>query len=126
MDARIDEFIKLVESRVKCYEKELVNALDVKDFLTAFQARAVQRELQSIIDIIHKTSEQDALESSLYIPTREASRLLGVCVTTITRNAISLRGYKTQKGWLFPRDFIESQVKVYKSKPKPGRKPQKP
>ena len=128
MNANENTVISFIKSRIIIYERELMNALDRNDSAAAFQARAVQRELKVIVEAVLKNNIDlcnNALHSSFYITTKEAAELLGVYPTTVTRNAMNLRGQKTQKGWQFPRDFIISQIEFYKQKPKPGRKSSK-
>ena len=113
-----------VRKRISYFEGEMLNALDENDSLKAFRARAVQCELQAIINIrMHYNSTAHSIELDGFLSSKEAARLLGVYPTTVTRDAVKLQGVRTKKGWRFPRNIVESQINFYRSKSKPGKRP---
>lgn len=109
-------------AQIENHRKAIYHALDSGDWISAMQSRAVQRELEQLLEKVDDSSTlypDVALDE--YYDSREVAALFGVSPTSVTRQAAGLGGVKRNNIWFFPKARIESEVPFRTGRTKRGR-----
>lgn len=106
--------------RVEHYKNEIISALDRNDYIEALKCRAVLKELEDLSAF----SKPNAIgfDKSEYYSTAEASKLLCITPSALTRKARKLGGYLYNHGWWFRKEIILEEQNRCSKINKRGRK----
>jgi hypothetical protein len=114
--------------KIEGLQADLLQALDRNDYLEALKLRAVQRELELLLNAL--SEDDNALtiampDPAAYCSSAEAAERLGIDVSNVTRQAKALQGAKYKGKWFFPIDVVEAEAKKTAARKRPGRKAQR-
>lgn len=114
--------LNLIRERISYYQTQTLEMLDNSDPLNAQKCRAIQKELEYIIDIMQK-KDNLSLSKDNYYSKAEVANIIGSNGSTVNRKTNILSAIKIKNKWYFPKDIVNDYAIEYRMTKKRGRKP---
>lgn len=116
-----------LEEKIEYYKNEMISALDRNDSTEAIKSRAILKELECIRDyLLHHNADiyiSERANISEDLSSKEVAEILGINLSTVTRNSQKLGAYKYKGNLRYPKEKVYEEQKRSSNIKKRGRKP---